>query len=233
MAAPARNTPLASALLRELKEPGLDVDATFRRVRADVVRATNGEQTPELAGSRVGEYDPSGQNETDCAGMGSRWRKRRRRGVAGVHLARYPSTRVFAPEAATRLSALEAGAPSSAVSAAFAAKILVAVADALKAEIVQPATAGRRPPAAQSEAPQTSLPLVATTPTPVPTLAAAAQTADVSQVRAELRRIGCYSGGDADWSAAEMRDGVARYAGYANLGPPPAAPTAALSPLRI
>jgi hypothetical protein len=47
-------------------------------------------------------------------------------------------------------------------------------------------------------------------------------------VRAELRRIGCYAGGDFDWSAAEMKLAAAKYARYANLGSPPSAPTTAL-----
>jgi len=51
---------------------------------------------------------------------------------------------------------------------------------------------------------------------------------DMPQVRAELRRIGCYAGGDSDWSAPEMRLGVAKYAHYAKLESQPTAPTAAL-----
>ena len=128
--------------------------------------------------------------------------------------------------AATLASAASALADES-ISAAFAAKLDAAAAAALKAEIAGLQQQEARAAVAASEAPQ-RLPVVAAIPTPPPTAAAAADAADVSQLQTQLRRIGCYSGSDADWSSPEMRDGLARYARYANLGSPPAAPTAAL-----
>jgi len=49
-----------------------------------------------------------------------------------------------------------------------------------------------------------------------------------SQIRGELRRLGCFSGGDTEWGTAELRRGVAKYALYAKLGAPPDVPSAAL-----
>lgn len=131
------------------------------------------------------------------------------------------------------IAAFACGAPGLAderVSAAFAAKIDAAAAAALNVEIARLQRQDADAAVVEGETPQGPPSLVPSIPTPgaAATLAAAAQAADISEVRAELRRIGCYSGGDVDWSAPEMRDGVARYARYANLGSPPAAPTAAL-----
>lgn len=50
-----RNSPFASALIKELDEPGVEVGALFRRVAADVHRQTEGRQLPELSLSLIGE----------------------------------------------------------------------------------------------------------------------------------------------------------------------------------
>ncbi len=49
--APGANSPFAAALLRHLAEPGLDVQLAFRKVRSDVLAATNGRQEPYTYGS--------------------------------------------------------------------------------------------------------------------------------------------------------------------------------------
>lgn len=51
-----RNSPFTSALLRRLKEPGLEIGSMFRRVAADVNEKTNGRQRPETYVSLIGEY---------------------------------------------------------------------------------------------------------------------------------------------------------------------------------
>jgi hypothetical protein len=51
-----RNSPFTSALLNEMKEPGVEIATFFRRVAADVDRATNGRQFPELSISMTGEF---------------------------------------------------------------------------------------------------------------------------------------------------------------------------------
>jgi uncharacterized caspase-like protein len=54
------------------------------------------------------------------------------------------------------------------------------------------------------------------------------QLALVTPIRSELRRVGCFSGGEGNWNSTEMRLDVARYARYAKLAAPPEAPDAAL-----
>jgi hypothetical protein len=151
---------------------------------------------------------------------------RRSRAELALLLAAIAAFACAAPSRAEE-PAEEVRGAAAAVSAAFAAKIDAAEVAAVNAEI---ARLRQRDDAAEANAAPGSPPLVASVPVPAPapTVAAAAETADLSQVRAELRRIGCYSGGDADWSAPEMRDGVAKYARYADLASPPAAPSAAL-----
>jgi hypothetical protein len=51
-----RNSPFTSALLRRLKEPGLEIGSMFRRIAADVNEKTNGRQRPETYVSLIGEY---------------------------------------------------------------------------------------------------------------------------------------------------------------------------------
>jgi tetratricopeptide (TPR) repeat protein len=51
-----RNSPFTSALLKHLPSPGLDARLTFARVRTDVLRATGGEQRPEVSDSLDGEF---------------------------------------------------------------------------------------------------------------------------------------------------------------------------------
>ena len=51
-----RNSPFTSALLKRLKEPGLEIGSMFRRIAADVNEKTNGRQRPETYVSLLGEY---------------------------------------------------------------------------------------------------------------------------------------------------------------------------------
>ncbi|WP_407156434.1 caspase family protein [Bradyrhizobium sp. STM 3557] len=59
-----RNSPFTQALLRELQEPGLEVGTLFRRVAIEVNRNTQGQQTPELSVSLLGEFYLN-QHESD------------------------------------------------------------------------------------------------------------------------------------------------------------------------
>src|SRR5262249_44128973 len=49
-----RNSPFTSALVKQIKEPGLEIGIVFRRVAAEVHRATKGQQLPELSVSLLG-----------------------------------------------------------------------------------------------------------------------------------------------------------------------------------
>ena len=51
-----RNSPFTTALLKRLKEPGLEIEQLFRRVAADVNSATNGRQRPETYVSLLSDY---------------------------------------------------------------------------------------------------------------------------------------------------------------------------------
>jgi hypothetical protein len=51
-----RNSPFTSALLRRLKEPGLEIGSMFRLIAADVNDKTHGRQRPETYVSLIGEY---------------------------------------------------------------------------------------------------------------------------------------------------------------------------------
>jgi Caspase domain len=51
-----RNSPFTSALLRRLREPGLEIGSMFRLIAADVNEKTNGHQRPETYISLIGEY---------------------------------------------------------------------------------------------------------------------------------------------------------------------------------
>jgi uncharacterized caspase-like protein len=50
-----RNSPFTAALIAHLPNPGVDISITMRRVRADVIRATNQKQVPWDHSSLVGE----------------------------------------------------------------------------------------------------------------------------------------------------------------------------------
>jgi uncharacterized caspase-like protein len=51
-----RNSPFTAALVRQINEPGLEIGTLFRRVAADVNKATAGRQLPELSVSLLGEF---------------------------------------------------------------------------------------------------------------------------------------------------------------------------------
>src|SRR5262245_49708952 len=51
-----RNSPFTAALVKQIGEPGLEIGTLFRRVAADVNRATRGRQLPEISVSLLGEF---------------------------------------------------------------------------------------------------------------------------------------------------------------------------------
>ncbi len=91
-----RNSPFTQAFLKEIKEPGLEVGAMFRRIGADVYAATNGRQSPELSISMAPEYYLN-QSETDQT-IWARIRTRADAGTLHEFLDRYPSS-FYAPDA--------------------------------------------------------------------------------------------------------------------------------------
>jgi uncharacterized caspase-like protein len=61
-----RNSPFASALLRNLDKPGLDVRQMFFNVQDEVDRVTAGRQRPELSISLVGQYKLKPETDTSA-----------------------------------------------------------------------------------------------------------------------------------------------------------------------
>jgi uncharacterized caspase-like protein len=51
-----RNSPFTSALIKEIKQPGLEIATLFRRVALNVDHSTGGRQLPELSISMSGEF---------------------------------------------------------------------------------------------------------------------------------------------------------------------------------
>jgi len=118
-----RNSPFSAALLKELKEPGLEIGALFRRVEEDVFKATNGQQSPELSISMVPEFYLN-QAETDQA-IWARIRLSADGATLKEFISRYPNS-FYAPDAEARLEALERAASDQAT----AAKAMQAAQDA-------------------------------------------------------------------------------------------------------
>ena len=56
-----RNSPFAAAFLREVRSPGVEIGPLFRHVAADVYRATNERQLPEVTFSLLGDFYFVGQ----------------------------------------------------------------------------------------------------------------------------------------------------------------------------
>jgi uncharacterized caspase-like protein len=103
-----RNSPFTTALLKEMKEPGLEIATFFRRVAADVDRATNGRQFPELSISMTGEFYLN-TRETDLQAW-ARVRDASKITDLNDFLLRYPGS-VLAEDARTRIAVLERQAP--------------------------------------------------------------------------------------------------------------------------
>src|SRR5499427_1831620 len=100
----ARNSPFTRALLDSLREPGLEIGTMFRKVAAQVYKATNGKQIPELSISLLSDVFLN-RNETDAQIWG---RVRAANDPGGVRdfLARFPNS-FYAADARMRLDMLE------------------------------------------------------------------------------------------------------------------------------
>ena len=99
-----RNSPFSAAFLREIKEPGLEVGAMFRRIGKEVYDSTGGNQSPELSISAVPEYYLN-QAETDQT-VWARIRANADATSIREFLSRFPNS-FYAPDAHARLQFLE------------------------------------------------------------------------------------------------------------------------------
>jgi hypothetical protein len=62
-----RNSPFAAALVKRIKEPGLEINTMFRRVANDVYEETKGGQHPEFSSSlRTDYYLNSGESDSEA-----------------------------------------------------------------------------------------------------------------------------------------------------------------------
>jgi hypothetical protein len=114
------NSPFATALIRNIETPGLDVGFLFRRVRDDVLAATRGKQEPFSYGSLSGEQHylvaPQVTQPAALPADVTRWLAIKDSGKVAdfsSYLASYPNGS-FAGEARARLAGLQpAPAPAS------------------------------------------------------------------------------------------------------------------------
>jgi hypothetical protein len=105
-----RNSPFTSALLHHIEEPGVEAAIMFRRVAADVDRATGGRQLPELRVSLRGEFFIN-TAESDLQA----WSKVNPddRAMLDDFIRRFPRSPI-ATDARTRVAALERAATEAA-----------------------------------------------------------------------------------------------------------------------
>jgi hypothetical protein len=216
-----RNSPFSQAFLKELKEPGLEVATLFRKVEADVYAATTGQQSPELTISMVPEYFLN-RSETDQT-VWARIRSVQDPGALKEFIRRFPDS-FYVPDAEARLNLMERTSPGAGAPPAAAVSALPPV--------PAPSAIPSSPtPAVAEPAPLPAKPVVtAALPTPEtsPDANRVVASSTLPRIQAELRRLGCYSGGDLDWDSQALKAGVAKYVRYANLAAAPAWPDAAL-----
>jgi hypothetical protein len=262
-----RNSPFSTAFLKELKEPGLEVGALFRRVESDVFDATNGMQSPELSISMVPDYYMN-QSETDQS-VWARVRATADPATLNAFLERFPNS-FYAPDAKALLDLMQgrqgkAAAPNGAATlsrraaadstrpgdidnAELLAKdrerelaARLAEAEAEKARLDEElakanlarADAGRDAQKTENGGKDADRALpqvaVANPDASAPTVEATPSTSALeSLIREQLRRLGCYTGGDLGWEAPAMKVGVAKYVRYASLAIEATTPNATL-----
>jgi hypothetical protein len=102
--AESRGSPFTAALLRALKQPGLEVGALFRQIASDVAAATGGAETPELVMSATPEYylNPSQTDRTVWSSI------RNGRDLTALEdfIARFPTSSLV-PDAIARIEVIE------------------------------------------------------------------------------------------------------------------------------
>jgi hypothetical protein len=224
-----RNSPFTAALVKQLNEPGLEIGALFRRVAAQVQRATAGRQLPELSVSLVGEFYFS-RVDSDVQA----WAKLRgSQDPASLRefLARYPSSplaydireRLEEIEPADR-TRLEPGRMAAETAKLEGARIEQPARDQLAAQQAEQEKPEPRPPSGNVQTVMlTPTAEHASPPLPAPALSRATL---VQEIKKELKRVGCYGGRlDEKWPSSEALASVRKFATHANLSPQPREPT--------
>src|SRR6266446_4059965 len=228
-----RNSPFTKALLTEMERPGLEIATLFRRVAANVDRATGGRQLPELSISMSGEFYLN-TRDTDVQA----WAKLRgssdRRQLSDF-MAQYPNSpltsdvqeRLAALDRAEKLRLEEAARVQAEREKAERERMIMERAQRERLEALDRAEKDRvEGAAANLPATQvTSLPPTAPVQSPSrrPDVLSAGPL--VQLIKKELKRLGCYAGRiDNDWSSSETKSSVTRFVKYAHVSAEPQSP---------
>jgi uncharacterized caspase-like protein len=215
----ARNSPFTRALLENLREPGLEIGAMFRKVAARVYETTHGKQVPELSISLLSEVFLN-RNETDAQVWA---RVRAANDPAGIRnfLDRFPSS-FYAADARVRLDMLDREARDRQEIATIeqARREAEARIEALTRQTQTPtAAAGGNgtaspaatpPPRREPQRPQ----VAAINPDQPPPMNSAMNEGQlVVAIKTELSRLGCYFAPvDSNWQAPALRKAIADFA---------------------
>jgi Caspase domain len=214
------NSPFTAALLKEIKEPGLEIATFFRRVAVDVDRATFGKQFPELSISMTGEFYLNTHESDTQAWM------RVRQSSDPVELQdfvrRYPQSFLVA-DARARLGTLERERAAQAVAEREGREQVEK--DRLEHERAERDKAERdRIARDEAERVKVEAPTAMLTPGADPPKAAASQVTPLSggslivEIKKELKRVGCYTGRmDDKWVTADTKASVQKFVKHANF----------------
>ncbi len=215
----ARNSPFTRALLENLREPGLEIGAMFRKVAARVYETTHGKQVPELSISLLSEVFLN-RNETDAQVWG---RVRAANDLAGIRdfIDRFPNS-FYAADARMRLDMLDREArarhqietveqarrEAEARIAALTQQTQTLMAEAGGNGIASPAATP--PPHREPRGP----PVAAINPDQPPVINPATNEGQlVVAIKTELNRLGCYFAPvDSNWQAPALRKAIADFA---------------------
>ncbi len=188
----ARNSPFTRALLENLREPGLEIGAMFRKVAARVYETTHGKQVPELSISLLSEVFLN-RNETDAQVWG---RVRAANDLAGIRdfIDRFPNS-FYAADARMRLDMLDRE---------VRARREIETVEQARRE------AEARPPRREPQRPQ----VAAINPDQPPAINPATNEGQlVVAIKTELNRLGCYFAPvDSNWQAPALRKAIADFA---------------------
>ncbi len=249
-----RNSPFTKALLTEMERPGLEIATLFRRVAANVDRATGGRQLPELSISMSGEFYLN-TRDTDVqawAKLRGSADQRQLRNFIAVHpdspLTSDVRERIVALERlegeqeATRAQAERERFQRERLSREQAEREQLEEERHAREESERRRLEALRPAREQAErdkattAAQTTNPLPTThsvlvvppdepVPSPAKKSDALIGSTLIQAIKQELKRVGCYAGRiDDNWTSAETKISVAKFSRYANLTGQPDSP---------
>ena len=214
----ARNSPFTRALLENLREPGLEIGAMFRKVAARVYETTHGKQVPELSISLLSEVFLN-RNETDAQVWG---RVRAANDLAGIRdfIDRFPNS-FYAADARMRLDMLdrEVRARQQIETVEQARREAEARIAALTQQTQPPTAAAGNATASPAATPPPHRepqgpPVAAINPDQPPAINPAMNEGQlVVAIKMELNRLGCYFAPvDSNWQAPALRKAIADFA---------------------